>query len=109
MSPKSSMTSACRQSRSYSAHICICQPDPRTDRSSRTPVQLNGVCSCITIAICPAGFAAVFEMMRASKKPAVGHNLSLDLAFTLAAFAQPLPLDWKDYKLLVASWCAGLL
>ena len=58
--------------------------------------------------MCAAGFAAVFEMMRASKKPAVGHNLSLDLAFSLAAFAQPLPLDWKDYKLLVASWCAAL-
>ena len=57
--------------------------------------------------MCAAGFAAVFEMMRASRKPAVGHNLSLDLAFSLAAFAQPLPLDWKDYKLLVASWCAA--
>ena len=45
-------------------------------------------------------------MMRASKKPAVGHNLSLDLAFTLAAFAQPLPFGWPEYKLLVAKWCS---
>ena len=59
--------------------------------------------------MCAAGFGAVFEMMRASKKPAVGHNLSLDLAFSLAAFAQPLPLDWKDYKLLVARWCVAVM
>ena len=45
-------------------------------------------------------------MMRASKKPAVGHNATLDLAFTLAAFAQPLPLSWQEYKLLAAEWCA---
>ena len=44
--------------------------------------------------------------MRDSKKPAVGHNLSLDLAFTLNAFARPLPAHWADYKLLIAEWYA---
>ncbi len=48
----------------------------------------------------------MFEIMRKSKKPAVGHNVALDLAFSLAAFARPLPSAWPEYKLLAAEWCA---
>ena len=48
----------------------------------------------------------MFEIIRNSKKPAVGHNMSLDLAFSLAAFARPLPPAWPEYKLLAAEWCA---
>ena len=44
--------------------------------------------------------------MRDSRKPAVGHNLSLDLAFSLNAFARFLPQSWPEYKHLVAEWCA---
>lgn len=43
-------------------------------------------------------------MMRDCKKPAVGHNLTLDLAFSLNAFARYLPPAWVDYKLLIAEW-----
>lgn len=52
----------------------------------------------------PAGFAVVFEMMRDSNKPAVGHNLSYDLTFCLASFAQSLPPTWAAYKQLVQRW-----
>ena len=51
-----------------------------------------------------AGFAVVFEMMRDSNKPAVGHNLSFDLTFCLASFAQALPPSWAAYKQLVQRW-----
>ena len=51
-----------------------------------------------------AGFTAVFEMMRDSNKPAVGHNLSFDLTFCLASFAQSLPASWTAYKQLVQRW-----
>ncbi|KAL3134934.1 hypothetical protein ABBQ32_007896 [Trebouxia sp. C0010 RCD-2024] len=51
-----------------------------------------------------AGFAVVFEMMRDSNKPAVGHNLSYDLTFCLASFAQALPPTWSAYKQLVQRW-----
>lgn len=47
-------------------------------------------------------------MMRDSGKPAVGHNLSLDLAFSLNAFARFLPPNWADYKRLIADWCEVL-
>ena len=56
-----------------------------------------------------AGFTAVFEAMRASGKPAIGHNMSLDLTFSLAAFAGPLPGRWPDYKLMVQHWLPGTL
>ena len=51
-----------------------------------------------------AGFTRVFEMMRDSNKPAVGHNLSYDLTFTLSSFAQSLPPTWPAYKQLVQQW-----
>ena len=51
-----------------------------------------------------AGFTEVFELMRDSNKPAVGHNLSFDLTFSLAAFAQQLPHSWLAYKQLVRRW-----
>jgi adenine C2-methylase RlmN of 23S rRNA A2503 and tRNA A37 len=35
-----------------------------------------------------SGFAAVMEAMRDSGKPAVGHNLSFDLAFSLHSYAE---------------------
>ena len=54
-----------------------------------------------------AGFTTVFEMMRDSNKPAVGHNLSFDLTFSLAAFAQQLPHSWLSYKQLVRIWLPG--
>ena len=56
-----------------------------------------------------AGFTAVFEAMRDSGKPAIGHNMSLDLTFSLAAFAGPLPGRWPDYKLMVQHWLPGTL
>ena len=46
-------------------------------------------------------------MMRDSKKPAVGHNLSFDLTFSLAAFAQQLPQGWPAFKQLVQQWLPG--
>lgn len=36
----------------------------------------------------PAGFAAVFEAMRECGKPAVGHNLAFDLAYSLHSYAE---------------------
>jgi len=48
-----------------------------------------------------AAFSAVIEALRDSGKPAVGHNLSLDLAFMLHSFVQPLPPTWPEYKQLV--------
>ena len=56
-----------------------------------------------------AGFTAVFEAMRDSGKPAIGHHMSLDLTFSLAAFAGPLPGRWLDYKLMVQHWLPGAL
>ena len=55
-----------------------------------------------------AGFSAVLELLRASGKPAVGHNLGFDLAFTLEHLAQPLPEAWADYKALATSWLPGV-
>ena len=46
-------------------------------------------------------------MMRNCNKPAVGHNLSFDLTFSLAAFAQQLPQGWPAFKQLVQQWLPG--
>lgn len=54
-----------------------------------------------------AGFTAVLQAMRDSGAPAVGHNLALDLAYILQAFAGPLPPVWRDYKALAAAWFPG--
>lgn len=45
--------------------------------------------------------------MRDCRKPAVGHNLSFDLTFSLAAFAQQLPQGWAAFKHLVQQWLPG--
>ena len=49
----------------------------------------------------------VFELLRASGKPAVGHNCLFDLAFTLEHLAEPLPKDWSAFKQLVKKWFPG--
>ena len=54
-----------------------------------------------------AGLTAVLQAMRDSGAPAVGHNLALDLAYILQAFAGPLPPVWRDYKALAAAWFPG--
>ena len=52
-------------------------------------------------------FVAVFEAMRDCKKPAVGHNISFDLSYSLHSFARPLPPTWQGYKALVRRWFPG--
>jgi hypothetical protein len=55
-----------------------------------------------------AGFAAVFDAMRASGKPCVGHNCMYDIAYGLYSFADAyLPAAWPDYKKLVRAWHPG--
>ena len=50
-----------------------------------------------------AGFTRVLEAMRASGKPAVGHNCMFDFSYVLAACAEPqLPPTWPEYKQLVS-------
>ena len=55
-----------------------------------------------------AGFVRVFEALRDSGKPAVGHNCFFDLAFTLEHLAEPLPEDWPAFKRLVQKWFPGV-
>jgi hypothetical protein len=48
------------------------------------------------------------ELLRASQKPAVGHNLRFDVAYVLAGFVQkPLPKTWSGFKALVGKWFPG--
>lgn len=55
-----------------------------------------------------AGFAAVFDLMRRSGKPAVGHNCMFDVAYGLYSFADAyLPSMWRDYKKMVNAWHPG--
>lgn len=55
-----------------------------------------------------AGFTRVFELMRASGKPAVGHNPLFDICYSLAAFAvERLPAGWEEFKRLAATWFPG--
>lgn len=54
-----------------------------------------------------AGFVRVFEALRDSGKPAVGHNCLFDLTFTLEHLAEPLPEDWPAFKRLVQKWFPG--
>jgi hypothetical protein len=50
-----------------------------------------------------SGFAAVFDAMRRSHKPAVGHNCMFDVAYGLYSFADSyLPSSWWDYKKMVS-------
>lgn len=48
-----------------------------------------------------AGFAAVMDIIRESGKPAVGHNLAFDVAYSLHCFVSPLPPTWEEYRKLV--------
>ena len=50
----------------------------------------------------------MFELLRDSRKPAVGHNCFFDLAFTLEHLAEPLPEHWPAFKHLVKKWFPGL-
>jgi hypothetical protein len=54
-----------------------------------------------------ASFCHVIELMRDSRKPAVGHNLSFDVAYTLHSFAKPLPPTWIEFKDRVKKWFPG--
>lgn len=55
-----------------------------------------------------AGFAAVFDLMRRSNKPAVGHNCMFDVAYGIYSFADSfLPATWRDFKKMVRSWHPG--
>ncbi|KAK9818287.1 hypothetical protein WJX72_010105 [[Myrmecia] bisecta] len=54
-----------------------------------------------------AGFSTVFEMMRRSGKPAVGHNFGFDVSYSLESFAEALPPSWPQYKQLVRKWFPG--
>lgn len=49
----------------------------------------------------------MLEAARDSGKPAVGHNLAFDLAYSLHSFAQELPGSWEQYKQLVGRWFPG--
>ena len=47
-------------------------------------------------------------MMRASGKPAVGHNPALDIALLLEQCGESLPAQsWEAFKQLVAHWMPG--
>ncbi|KAF8069569.1 psi1 [Scenedesmus sp. PABB004] len=55
-----------------------------------------------------AGFAAVFDAMRRSGKPAVVHNGLFDVAYSLYSFADAyLPATWRDYKAMIRAWFPG--
>lgn len=56
-----------------------------------------------------AGFAAVFDAMRASGKPCVGHNCMFDISYGLFSFADSyLPATWTDYKTMVRAGCVSV-
>mmetsp|Transcript_11195 Transcript_11195/g.22365 ORF Transcript_11195/g.22365 Transcript_11195/m.22365 type:complete len:715 (+) Transcript_11195:84-2228(+) len=48
-----------------------------------------------------SGFSEVLDLMRISGKPAVGHNYSFDVAYSLHSFVSPLPSSWEEYRKLV--------
>eukprot|EP00898_Chlorokybus_atmophyticus_P000942 jgi/Chlat1/1849/Chrsp141S02188 len=48
------------------------------------------------------GFTRVIRMLASSKKPVVGHNMLLDLSYTLHQFLRPLPQSYEDFKQQVA-------
>jgi len=49
------------------------------------------------------GFTRVIQRITESGKLVVGHNMLLDVAFTLNQFAAPLPTDYSEFKVLAAS------
>ncbi|KXZ50071.1 hypothetical protein GPECTOR_18g5 [Gonium pectorale] len=55
-----------------------------------------------------AGFAAVWEAIRASGRPAVGHNCMFDVAYGIAQFGEGrLPATWEGFKAATANWLRG--
>ena len=44
------------------------------------------------------GFTRVIQRITESGKLVVGHNMLLDVAFTLNQFAAPLPTDYSEFK-----------
>ncbi|KAI8363294.1 ribonuclease H-like domain-containing protein [Mortierella sp. GBAus27b] len=47
------------------------------------------------------GFCEVIDMLAASRKPIVGHNIVIDLAYILAQFVGPLPMTMEGYKRMI--------
>ncbi|KAF9347157.1 hypothetical protein BGX26_001341 [Mortierella sp. AD094] len=47
------------------------------------------------------GFRAVIDLLSASGKPIVGHNIVVDLAYILAQFVGPLPPTMEGYKKMI--------
>ncbi|EFJ49494.1 hypothetical protein VOLCADRAFT_120753, partial [Volvox carteri f. nagariensis] len=48
-----------------------------------------------------SGFSQVLDVLRDAGRPLVGHNASLDLAYTLSQFNGVLPRNWRAYKALL--------
>lgn len=48
-----------------------------------------------------SGFSRVMDAMRNSLKPAIGHNLSFDVAYSIHSFVSPLPPSWEEFRELV--------
>ena len=44
------------------------------------------------------GFSRVIQRITESGKLVVGHNMLLDVAYTLNQFAAPLPTDYSEFK-----------
>ena len=47
------------------------------------------------------GFTKVIQKITESGKLVVGHNMLLDVAFTLNQFAAPLPTDYHEFKVIL--------
>ena len=47
------------------------------------------------------GFTKVIQKITESGKLVVGHNMLLDVAFTLNQFAAPLPTDYHVFKVIL--------
>ncbi len=50
-----------------------------------------------------AGFAKVIQKISESKKMIVGHNMFLDLLYTIQQFVAPLPEDYEEFKQMIHS------
>ena len=55
------------------------------------------------------GFTRVIQKITESGKLVVGHNMLLDIAYTLNQFCGPLPADYPDFKLMCSSALPNLL
>ena len=47
------------------------------------------------------GFTRVIQKITESGKLVVGHNMLLDVAFTLNQFAAPLPTEYHEFKVIL--------